>query len=135
MDAELRLVPSAQMQASDELKATHRAFRDNYGTAWGPGMTTAQAATQENRWGGKNKAGYSSPEHDRLSELWSATLDWDERDRLAVQAIQIATEDVANVPLYFAVRVWPQVANLRGPRGGDPDSTPYDNLYEWIWTS
>jgi len=134
IDAELRLVPSTQMQQSDELKATHRSFRDNYGTAWGPGMTTAQAATQENRWGGKNKAGYSNSEHDRLSDLWSATLDWNERDRLAVEAIKIATEDVANVPLYFAVKVWPHLASLRGPQGGDPDSTPYENLHEWFWS-
>lgn len=131
-DAQLRLVPSAQMQASDELKSTYPAWRTNYGVS--PNRLLGyNIATAENRWGGTNKFGWANAEHDRLFDLWNRALDRRERDRLQVEIHQIISDELPVLPMYFNFTVTAHAAGLPGPRGSIPETTTYNNIHQWQW--
>jgi peptide/nickel transport system substrate-binding protein len=133
IDAQLRLVPSVQMQASNEMKATFPAFRANQ--AISPMViTTAAMAAPENRWSGRNKSGYSNPEHDRLFDIWTQTLDRKERDDLSVQMYKGMNDDLPGLPLYFNFWVIAHSSELQGPKARVPETMPlYGNLHLWQW--
>ncbi len=69
IDAQLNLVPGAMIQRDDEMKSTFPALRTNYINGEdqiAARLTTPEISAPENRWGAKNKAGYTNAEHDRL---------------------------------------------------------------------
>jgi peptide/nickel transport system substrate-binding protein len=132
-DAQLRLVPSAQMQASDELKSTYPAWRTNYGVS--PNRLLGyNIATAENRWGGTNKFGWINAEHDRLFDLWNRTLDRRERDRLQVDIHKLINDELPVLPMYFNFTVIAHAAGLQGPQGSAPETSTYHNIHQWQWT-
>jgi ABC-type transport system substrate-binding protein len=132
IDAQLRLVPSAQMQASDEMKATYPAWRTNQAIT--PNRVLGDSiATAENRWAGTNKGGYSNPEHDRLYGQWLQTLDRAQRNDLMVQIYKSMNENLPALPTYFNFWVIGHVSELAGPQPRTSASTLYGNLHEWRW--
>jgi peptide/nickel transport system substrate-binding protein len=133
IDAQLRLVPSVQMQASNELKSTYASFRANQAMLPKRIITSAIAAP-ENRWAGLNKSGYSNPTHDRLYDIWTQTLDRKERDELSVQMYKGMNDDLPGLPLYYNFWVIAHRAELAGPKARVPETSPlYGNLHEWSW--
>ncbi len=136
-DSPLRLVPAALINQSDETKATYPAWRTNY-TGANRSMSAerqlgSRVSAPENRWGGTNKTGWNNPEHDRLYETWTRTLDRDERTRLIVQIIKLTNEELPYIPLYFNMEVVAHVGALQGPYRPAIESTPYENIHMWAW--
>jgi peptide/nickel transport system substrate-binding protein len=76
---------------------------------------SSQVGTAANRWAGLNRSGWTSPEYDRLYEVWSATLDQTERGRLVAQMMALVSENLPAYALYFLPDVKSWVASLHGP--------------------
>ena len=136
VDAQLRLVPQAQLQQSDELKATYPAWRTNYGLGAPKNLSAdrllgSRVATAENRWGGTNKMGWSNAEHDRLYDQWTRTLEVGEADRILAQIGKVQMEELPFIPTYFDPTVAAHPVNLRGPSLGF--GTAWHNIHEWSW--
>jgi peptide/nickel transport system substrate-binding protein len=133
IDARLRLAGSIEVQNSNELKATYPAWRDNYTflteTLYGP-----SAASPQNRWGGRNKIGWVHPEFDRLFDLYTATLQLSERQKIRVQQYKLINDELPGLPLNFELSVTPYVSGLQGPTEGlKPTILHLDNLHAWQW--
>jgi peptide/nickel transport system substrate-binding protein len=60
----------------------------------------------QTRFGANNSGRYSNPELDALTRRATATLDDAERERILKQAVQLATDDVALIPLHQLVNTW-----------------------------
>jgi ABC-type transport system substrate-binding protein len=136
IDAQLNLVSGALLQRDDEMKSTFPALRTNYITLEDgiiARLLTSEVSGPDNKWGGKNKAGYTNAEHDRLYDQWRRALDPTERNQLMVQMITFYTEQLPVIPTYIDVGVIPQTAALKGPQPVTPDSTAYGNLHLWSW--
>ena len=124
------------MQQSDEAKATSPAWRTNYGLGAPRNLSAdrllgSRAATAENRWGGTNKMGWDYPEHDRLYDLWTRTLDAGQGDRILVQIGVIEMEQLPFIPTYFDPAVAAHAAALVGPSLGF--GTAWHNVHQWYW--
>jgi peptide/nickel transport system substrate-binding protein len=138
VDAQLNLVSGALLQRDDEMKSTFPALRTNYITSEDgivSRLIAAEVSGPENRWGAKNKAGYTSVEHDRLYDQWRRALDTNERNQLMVQLIKFYTEELPVIPTYIDVGVIPHTSALHGPMPVTPDTTPYGNVHLWTWKS
>lgn len=134
-DAQLKLVPSALINNSDEMKATFPAWRTNYTptnrSLGAERLLGSRAAGAENRWAGTNKTGWNHPEHDRLYDAWTKALDRDERNRLIVQIIRVENEDLPYIPLYFNTEVIVHGVAVKGPYSPAIETTPYENIHQW----
>jgi ABC-type transport system substrate-binding protein len=137
IEAGLALVPAAQRDASDELKATYPAMSINNATlSDDPGLNkfySPSIAAPANRWSGSNKSGYSHPEYDRLYDAWLAAVDPREREQIVIQATKFMSEEIPMLPLYFNYLVVAHVQRLGGPLPKAPASTPHHNVHEWRW--
>jgi ABC-type transport system substrate-binding protein len=136
-DAQLRLVPSALINNSDEMKATFPAMRTNY-TGTNRSLSAERllgnrVAAPDNRWAGTNKTGWNNPEHDRLYNAWTKALDRDERSRLVVQIVRVETEELPYIPLYFNTENLAHAAGLKGPYTPAIETTLYENIHQWEW--
>ena len=65
------------------------------------------------RRGAANAGRYSNPALDALTDRATATLDPVEREALLRQAVHLASEDVALIPLFHLVNAWATRAGLR----------------------
>jgi ABC-type transport system substrate-binding protein len=136
IDAQLRLLPSSVLSRDNELKSVYPAFRGNQAML-PERITTGGIATAENRWSGVNKTGYSDPEHDRLYELWTKTLDKIERDQLQIQMYKGMNDNLPGLPLYYNYWVIAHLAELEGPLPRIPQyrsqARIYSNIHQWRW--
>jgi peptide/nickel transport system substrate-binding protein len=57
-------------------------------------------------WGASNRGRYSNPRVDGLLEQSLAELDTEKRERLIVDAMRTAMQDVAVVPLHIQTNIW-----------------------------
>jgi peptide/nickel transport system substrate-binding protein len=64
------------------------------------------------RMGASNNGRYSNPELDALTDRAVATLDDNEREKLLQQAVKMAMDDLAFIPLHQLVNVWALKRNL-----------------------
>jgi peptide/nickel transport system substrate-binding protein len=62
--------------------------------------------------GPSNRSGYSNPELDRLANLASVEVDPEKYNALCAQALKIAMDDVAMMPVVFWVFTWGTKPNL-----------------------
>jgi len=136
IDAQLRLVPQAQLQQSDEMKSTYPAWRTNYGLGSPKNLSAdrvlgSRAATVENRWSGTNKMGWSNEAHDSLYDRWLRTLDVAEADSILIQIAKFTMEELPYIPTYFDPTVAAHSATLAGPSLGF--GTAWYNLRQWSW--
>jgi peptide/nickel transport system substrate-binding protein len=129
-DAQLRLVPALQMQRDNELKATYPAWRSNYLLSPDK-FHSANNATPENQWRGNNKLGWVNAENDRLVDLWTQSLEVNERNHLMLLAYKNISDDLPGLPLYYNYSVIAHTARLRGPMGATAGTSYYPNLHEW----
>jgi peptide/nickel transport system substrate-binding protein len=95
-------------------------------------FATAEVASAQTRWVGFNRSAWSNAEYDRLSQLYSTTLDPSERARQAIQMERIRAEEVAAIPLFFNLTA---VAYLGVVQGPDPnlafEELLTSNIHEW----
>jgi peptide/nickel transport system substrate-binding protein len=82
-------------------------------------------------WRGLNWGGWSNPQYDLLWSQFNTTLDRTERNRQVAQMMQVATEEVAVIPLFHNPAAIAFVAGLRGPEIGVPDRLPHWNIHQW----
>ena len=82
-------------------------------------------------WGGTNKMGWDYPEHDRLYDQWTRTLDASEGDRILVRIGVIEMEQLPFIPTYFDPAVAAHAAALVGPSIGF--GTAWHNVQQWHW--
>jgi peptide/nickel transport system substrate-binding protein len=65
-------------------------------------FASAQIASAENRWVGINRGGWSSPDYDRLFQVYSRTLDRTQRSAQMLEMAKQLTSSVAAISLYFS---------------------------------
>lgn len=106
-----------------------------WGTTGGESSLARYAGSQigsaANRWRGQNYMAWSSPEFDRLYDVFNSTLDRSERDRQVLQMLRLVSEDLATVVLYHDQSVTAFRAPITGPQVGVPDHTLAWNVHEW----
>lgn len=93
-----------------------RAKREFSASLGGWGSETGEASNYLQYWvtttnpdlgvGGSNYGGYSNPELDEIFITATRTLDDDERSALLQQAVGLALEDMAHIPLHFESGIW-----------------------------
>jgi peptide/nickel transport system substrate-binding protein len=95
-------------------------------------FTTAQIASDQNRWRGSNRPGYSNPAFDRLFDEWSGTIDARDRDQQVAEMIKLLADDVAYLPLYYSPDVMAFRKGVRGP-GNAPAAQVINawNVHTW----
>jgi peptide/nickel transport system substrate-binding protein len=132
-DFEEAAFPPAQSNDQQALAT----FRSLFTTS-GPGgevalvnYTTANIMRPETRWQGRNRGGWSHAEYDRLVDAFQTTLDRNERNQQAVQALTLLSEDVGVMSLYFNLAVLAYPSELKGIniRSGDGEMTW--NVHQW----
>lgn len=102
---------------------------------------SSEVGTAANRWSGVNRAGWTSPEYDRLWETANATLDWTERGSYVARLMAMVSENLPGYPLYFSQGSRSWVASLQGPAEMDSAefgasvraTTPYWNIQDWTF--
>ncbi len=99
---------------------------------------SAEIGTQQNRWRGENRGGWSLPEYDRLFETFMDMLDRGERERQVVQMHRILSEHLPAYHIDFSVQTMAHVSGLHGPEPGlanagvfTPETGPHWNIHEW----
>ncbi len=97
---------------------------------------TSEIGSEENRWTGQNRAGWSNEAYDRLAEAYYRSLDRSEKDRLAVQLFKLLNDELPGYATYESPALMAFAAGLRGPQflsPGPPDGTPMWNIHQWEW--
>jgi ABC-type transport system substrate-binding protein len=97
------LIP-ANATNTQELTSTYQgtitwpgSFREGAIRDW----TSEQIATPETRWRGGNFGGYSNPQMDQLYERFQVALEDSEQQRILVDALKLAYDDVPMIPTYI----------------------------------
>jgi peptide/nickel transport system substrate-binding protein len=116
-----------------QTKANHfpkvdKAETDIYMIGWAtlPAMDgfsplSAMLATREGDWGGNNPNGYSSPRMDEIAVTASSEMDEEKRLALIAEAMKIARDDIAYIPLHQQPLSWAVAELLAAPlRAGRP---------------
>jgi peptide/nickel transport system substrate-binding protein len=97
-------------------KQTFSAFLFGWGTATAENSDPliAQTATWDpaKGWGASNRGRYSNPALDRLIEQAVGTADDIAREKLLQQAMTMAMDDVALIPLHIQTNIWATRAGL-----------------------
>lgn len=93
-----------------------RAKREFSVSLGGWGSETGEASNYLQYWvtttnpelgvGGSNYGGYSNPELDEIFIEATRTLDDEKRSELLQQAVQLALDDMAHIPLHFESGIW-----------------------------
>jgi peptide/nickel transport system substrate-binding protein len=91
---------------------------------------TVEIPNAENRYTGRNRGSWLSPEYDRLQSALGATLDRTQRKQQLVQMAKIVSEEVPGIPLYYRVKVTAQIPQLQGVVLGDRVGA-YWNVHQW----
>jgi peptide/nickel transport system substrate-binding protein len=126
-------IPAAQ-STNGEVRATFPALSSVATGGGEPGLNflaSAQIPSPANRWRGNNRGGWYSAEYDRLWDSFQTTLDRGERNRIAVQMMRLATEEVAMLFVFHSPNVTAHWGSLRGPEIGTPDTLVNWNIHEW----
>jgi peptide/nickel transport system substrate-binding protein len=93
--------------------------------------TRTQIGSPANRWIGGNRGGWFNPDFEHFFELFNATLDRGERDRLVVEMVKVYSDQLPVFYTYFNIGVLAHQANLEGLAAGHVDRTNHWNVHEW----
>ena len=80
-----------------------------------------------------NRGGWLNADYDRFVEIYVGSLDRAERNRGALQALKLASEELPVLPLYYLSLASAYTSALKGPLGGYTNDTAWDNVREWQW--
>jgi peptide/nickel transport system substrate-binding protein len=138
IDAQLSLTPPA-LASNNEYRAqfpaiaiTKASLPDRIAVTK---YATSNIATAENRWGGTNKGGYSNPAYDDLLERYTVALEREERNRLVIDMMKLASEELPSLPLYYDLTAVAYTSALQGPLRSAPEGLNFWNIHEWHWVS
>jgi peptide/nickel transport system substrate-binding protein len=96
------------------------------------GFGSAQIPTEANRWSGSNRGGFSNPALDRLYGQYSTTIEVSGRQSLLADMLKLVSEDVALLPLYYAVDSIVVRKGVRGPMAiSSMTESPAWNIHAW----
>lgn len=97
-------------------------------------FVTTETGTAANRWRGVNRAGYSNPEYDRLSDRILITLDTSQRQGLVADLLKLVGDEVPAFHVFYDPgQATSAVRNgIRGPGPGSPIQLIETwNVHEW----
>lgn len=138
VDITTYVIPAAQSQNLEQVSA-YPALRIEQtgltGTTAVNKIYGGAVALPENRWGGVNRGGWVNSEYDRLYDVFVSSLDRTERNRAAIDALRLASNDLPVLPLYYLSLASAFTSSLRGPVGGYSNDTSWDNVPQWYWVS
>ena len=136
-DTSIRVVPRAQI-TDRQMRATLPGILDaSYLRAFLPPteqLRASQIPGPENRWQGSNQPGWSHPDFERLVQAYETSLDRSQRTQDAVEMLELISEEVPVIPLYYSVSFMAHVASLSGPMTNVSDDLAHWNLPDWSWT-
>lgn len=134
INATQKVIPAAQID-DPEVRATVPGIQVRGGGILPVTYTSEQVPTAENRWRGDNRAGWSSPEYDRLFGSFTSTLAENDRVQLLAQMEKLLTEQLPVIPHFFGVESNPVSDQLKGPiaRQTPNSASAFINVHEWNW--
>lgn len=95
---------------------------------------TSQITSQQNRWQGANRSGYSNPVFDRLYDEYATTLDITKRQGLLADLLKFAADEAIYFPLYYSFGT-ETAAVRKGIRGPGPVAVmqlvTVWNIHQW----
>jgi peptide/nickel transport system substrate-binding protein len=92
---------------------------------------TAGMSTAENRWTGRNRGNWSNAEFDRFADMFTSTLDQQQRVQAIAGMVRVLTQELPYISMYFQPTPTAFVSGLRGPREVDPAADIAWNIHEW----
>lgn len=132
-DIQGSVLPAAQAQDS-QVRATYPALftsNTNLGESALLNYVSAVIPGPENRWNGGNRGGWRNAEYDRLAEEFNRTLDRAQRTDQVTQMLQIYSDELPAISLFFRAQPMAHVPALRGPEVAAPESSMIWNVHEW----
>jgi peptide/nickel transport system substrate-binding protein len=97
---------------------------------WDNYLSSKEAATAANRWGGRNKLAYSNSQVDALQDKLTIAIDAREQKALHQQIVEIAMNDIATMPFYWQISPMLTLAGVKNVfASGDSVST--HNVFQW----
>lgn len=136
MDTRILLLPSSARAVDDKAKGTFPGLTLNNNTLARRDLgldkfISSRIGGDQNNWVGGNRMGWSNPEFDRLFDLWTTSLDPDQRAERIVQMMKLLSEELPALPLYYNFQVVAHTGSLRGPQPFSPEATRYGNVHQW----
>ena len=64
-------------------------------------LTSVEAATEENKWQGRNSGGWSNPTYDAMQARAATLLDAGQRQEAQFQLLKMLAEEVPFIPMYY----------------------------------
>ncbi len=125
------ILPAAQVR-NNEVRSTFPGLMQAGGTDFGAGsgFTTSAIGSAANGWFGPNRGGWSSPQYDRLWEVFNTNLSRPERTQTLIQMFKMISDEVPAIQLYYNPSVRASASGLIGP----VESEYYWwNIHEWAW--
>jgi peptide/nickel transport system substrate-binding protein len=132
-DIQGSVLPAAQAQDS-QVRATYPALfssNTNLGESALLNYVSSVIPGPENRWNGGNRGGWRNPEYDRLAEEFNRTLDRAQRVDQVTQMLQIYSDELPAISLFFRAQPLAHIPALRGPEVAAPESSMVWNVHEW----
>jgi ABC-type transport system substrate-binding protein len=137
IDASPQTMTPARLADAEARALTPGIFTSGAGNRRLEDFTLAKIPRPENRWNGNNRMAWVSPDYDRFFQLYTTTLDPNERIEHIAQMEHVLNEDVGSIPHFFTTVVTAHSSQLAGPVARmDPDAplTIY-NIETWSWRS
>ncbi|MBM2811411.1 MAG: hypothetical protein HW416_2170 [Chloroflexi bacterium] len=92
--------------------------------------------TEQTRWNGRNHGCYQNPRMDQIIDSLKSAIDPPDQQRGWREMVQIYTEELPVLPLYFVVQVMVFRDGVSGVRGDTrPRTAPTWNAHEWDVTN
>jgi peptide/nickel transport system substrate-binding protein len=136
LESNLNIIPAAQSQNLEMVSAFPALRLEQTGFTGNSHLTKlagSAVATLEKRWAGVNRGGWVNADYDRFYDLYMSSLDRSERNRAALEAMRIASDELAGLPLYYLSLASAYTATLEGMKPGYNSDTSWDNIYQWRW--
>jgi len=133
VDAGIYVVPPAREEDREYTSSYPGALMtasgiDVAGSGYLPRIDAREVSGPANRWGGRNKGGYSNPKVDQLWDRLNTTVEPLARLALQREQAQEVLGDVAGMMLYWEVGV---TLALRGVQADITPTNPGWNAFEW----
>jgi peptide/nickel transport system substrate-binding protein len=104
-------------------------------------FVSSEVGTAANKWRGRNRSGWTSPQYDKLYEAWRSELDPRGRGSDVAQMMALVSENAVGYSLYFSQGVIAWVSALHGPSDKQVSqfgttsraTTPYFDIEKWTF--
>jgi peptide/nickel transport system substrate-binding protein len=132
IDAHQEVFPSSQLRDA-QARALIPGVSIRGGSLDYSAMTSEQIPSEDNRWHGNNRGGWSNATYDGAYHRFTNTLDRSQRIDLIGQMEKVFTEQVPAIAHYFQPNVTAHVAALKGPVAAQTPDAGGGRLYIYKW--